>query len=526
MSFAYDKPIAGTLNEQNLLAFVSDAYLVHGMDVVQHRALPDFRDGLKPVHRRVLWSMYKLGAHHNKGTIKCARVVGEVIGLFHPHSNDAIYEALVNMTQAHSPIPSIFGSGNFGSWNATPAGMRYPECRLTKYADKMLLPPEYLEDGVTFYHPNYDGTTIEPLYLPSLLPNLLFNGTYGIAVGVNSIMPPFHPKGVMHLVKLALSGTKITAKMCAEHLKFNYVYGGHLDSTDSEITTYFREGRGSLKFGVDYTLDTVKRRMVINGITPNFKIERVIKQLENNDDVADIKDLSQGGEIIITIQLKPSVGGNYLRAATDKIYMRLLESQTFITNVTTRETEERARFWSTTIPELIMKWVEYRIDLEKRCQQRRMLDLQTDIDKQNLLILAAQNAMFITKTVRTKGIDPNPVISKQLKISAEETKYILGFTFQQISRLSEDMIRKKIADLTKLYNTAKRWFNRPTQKVLEDVNAVDLAMLLPEPVLVKTKSKIKPVVDDNDDLDPGEDYSEISEYAPNITRRNGRIKLR
>ena len=165
------------------------SYLEYAMSVIVSRALPDVRDGLKPVHRRILYAMSELGLDSNKRHVKSARVVGEVMGKYHPHGNMAIYDALVRMAQEFSlRLPLIDGQGNFGSLDGDPAAAeRYTECRLAKVAMAML---DDLEKDTVDFRPNYDESTFEPEVLPSRLPNLLVNGAGGIAVGMATNIPP------------------------------------------------------------------------------------------------------------------------------------------------------------------------------------------------------------------------------------------------------------------------------------------------------------------------------------------------
>src|SRR5918997_921138 len=184
---AFDRAGA-TVIDNPLITEIEDSYLEYAFSVIHSRALPDARDGLKPVHRRILWSMYEQGYRPDRAYVKSARVVGDVMGKYHPHGNDAIYDAMVRLAQDFSlNVPLIDGHGNFGSPDNGPAAERYTECRLSREA--MLLVGELDEDAVDFM-PNYDGSLREPTVLPAAFPNLLVNGTSGIAVGMATNMIP------------------------------------------------------------------------------------------------------------------------------------------------------------------------------------------------------------------------------------------------------------------------------------------------------------------------------------------------
>src|ERR1700674_4502683 len=181
----------GALNIQpvNIEEEMRKSYLEYSMSVIIGRALPDVRDGLKPVHRRILYTMQQMGLAPNRPTRKCARIVGEVMGKYHPHGNLAVYDALVRMAQPWSMrYPLVDGQGNFGSVDGDPpAAYRYTECRLTRLAERLLAD---IDKETVDFGPNYDGSQEEPEILPSLPPNLLINGSDGIAVGMATNIPP------------------------------------------------------------------------------------------------------------------------------------------------------------------------------------------------------------------------------------------------------------------------------------------------------------------------------------------------
>src|SRR3954447_11362408 len=180
----FEAPVASrTLAEE-----VESAFLDYSMSVIVSRALPDARDGLKPVHRRILWAMHDSGLRPDRAFVKCARVVGDVMGRFHPHGDSAIYESLVRMGQDFSLAhPLVDKHGNFGSPSDPPAAARYTECRLSPIAMELLAA---IDEGTVDFQPNYDGGDEEPCVLPGRFPNLFVNGIHGIAVGMATSIPP------------------------------------------------------------------------------------------------------------------------------------------------------------------------------------------------------------------------------------------------------------------------------------------------------------------------------------------------
>src|SRR5436853_1347662 len=211
-------------------------YLNYALSVITSRALPDVRDGLKPVQRRILYTMWQQSLTADVKHRKCAKVVGDVMGSFHPHGDSGLYETLVRMAQPFSlRYPLVDGSGNFGSLDGdNAAAMRYTECRLARISDEMLL--EIDQDTVTF-RPNYDGTKEEPVVLPARIPNLLVNGSTGIAVGMATNIPPHNLSEVCTaLVKMIDADLELTSAQLGKYIKGpDFPTGGEIMNTPQEI---------------------------------------------------------------------------------------------------------------------------------------------------------------------------------------------------------------------------------------------------------------------------------------------------
>jgi DNA gyrase/topoisomerase IV subunit A len=228
-SFTSEADIAEAANELaknkeiELQTEVSNSFLQYALSIILGRALPDARDGLKPVHRRILYAMSELGLVPNASHRKCARVVGEVLGKFHPHGDMAVYDALVRMAQVFSTgTPLIDGHGNFGSVDADPAAaMRYTECRLTRVAHEAML--EDLHQDTVDFLPNFDGNEMEPIVLPAKLPILLLNGCSGIAVGMATNVPPHNLKELMNACQAILESRREGAEALADDELFRIV---------------------------------------------------------------------------------------------------------------------------------------------------------------------------------------------------------------------------------------------------------------------------------------------------------------
>ena len=197
---------------------LKSSYIDYAMSVIIGRALPDVRDGLKPVQRRILYAMYEMGLKSDKPFRKCARIVGEVLGKYHPHGDAAVYEALVRLAQDFTMrYPLVEGQGNFGSIDGdSPAAMRYTEARLTKIAEEML---EDIDKDTVDFVPNFDATLKEPLVLPSRIPNLLVNGSSGIAVGMATNIPPHNLSEVCDAIAYCIENEDATVEDLLKFIK-------------------------------------------------------------------------------------------------------------------------------------------------------------------------------------------------------------------------------------------------------------------------------------------------------------------
>jgi len=288
------------------------SYLDYSMSVIIGRALPDVKDGLKPVHRRLLYHMYDMGLLHNRKHVKCAKVVGECMGRFHPHGDAALYDALVRMAQPFSlRYPLVDGQGNFGSVDGDPpAAMRYTECRLARIAEDLVADID--KDTVDFV-PNYDETTVEPTVLPSKIPNLLVNGANGIAVGMATNIPPHN---LTEIVDATITLVNSPATPLAEILKFvkgpDFPTAGIIHGR-SGIQEAYKTGRGRFMMRARAAIENItkeRQAIVVTEIPYQVNKARLIERiadLVNNkviDDVGDIRDESDRDGMRIVVELK------------------------------------------------------------------------------------------------------------------------------------------------------------------------------------------------------------------------------
>src|SRR5262245_49451620 len=241
-------PPGGPPDAVSLHEAAQSRYLNYALSVITSRALPDVRDGLKPVQRRILYTMWQQNLTADAKHRKCAKVVGDVMGNYHPHGDTALYETLVRMAQSFSlRYPLVDGSGNFGSLDGdNAAAMRYTECRLARISDEML--SEIDQDTVPF-RPNYDGTREEPVVLPARIPNLLINGATGIAVGMATSIPPHNLTEVCTaLVKMIDADLEMSAAQLRRYVKGpDFPTGGQIVNTPDEIKDIYETGSGTIR---------------------------------------------------------------------------------------------------------------------------------------------------------------------------------------------------------------------------------------------------------------------------------------
>ncbi|XP_027914502.1 DNA gyrase subunit A, chloroplastic/mitochondrial [Vigna unguiculata] len=309
----------------------TEAYMAYAMSVLLGRALPDVRDGLKPVHRRILFAMHELGLSSKKPFKKCARVVGEVLGKFHPHGDTAVYDSLVRMAQDFSlRSPLIQGHGNFGSIDADPpAAMRYTECRLDDLTEALLLAD--LEQDTVDFVPNFDNSQKEPSLLPARLPTLLLNGSSGIAVGMATNIPPHNLGEVVDVLCVLIHNPEATLQELLEYMPGPDFPTGGLIMGNLGILEAYRTGRGRVvirgKTDIELLDSKTKRTAIIIKEIPYQTnkaslVEKIAELVENKslDGISDIRDESDRSGMRIVIELKrgsdPSIVLNNLYRLT------------------------------------------------------------------------------------------------------------------------------------------------------------------------------------------------------------------
>ncbi|WP_373036102.1 DNA gyrase subunit A [Sulfurimonas sp.] len=295
----------------NIEETLQNSYLDYSMSVIVGRALPDVRDGLKPVHRRILYAMDKLNLSHGAKFKKSARIVGDVIGQYHPHGDTAVYDALVRMAQDFSMrMQLVDGQGNFGSVDGdSAAAMRYTEARMTKYAGELL---KDLEKNTVNMIDNYDGTTKEPDVMPTRVPNLLINGSSGIAVGMATNIPPHNPREILTALKALLANPDISLMEIMEHVKAPDFPTGGIIFGKKGIMDAYETGRGRIKVRAKTHIEQKAKKevIVIDELPYQVNKARLIENIANLvkdkmiDGVSEIRDESDRDGMRVVVELK------------------------------------------------------------------------------------------------------------------------------------------------------------------------------------------------------------------------------
>ena len=378
---------------------MSSSYLSYAMSVIVSRALPDVRDGLKPVHRRIIFAMYKGGYDWSKPFRKSARIVGDVIGKYHPHGDQSVYDALVRLVQDFSmSLPLIEGQGNFGSIDGDPpAAMRYTETKLGKIAQFLT---EDLEKNTVAYRNNYDETEREPVVLPSQYPNLLVNGAGGIAVGMATSIPPHNLGEVINATNAYITNKDITIAQLMKHIPGpDFPTGGVIIGTDI-IKQGYNKGRGSFKIRGEIEEEVLKNdksMLVIKSIpyqvNKSVLVERIAQLAREKkiEGISDIRDESNREGIRVVVELKRGVEGEAIRR---QLYKLTNIESSFGFN-TLAIVENKPKIFN--LKEFIVEFVKFR---EETLTKRVKFDLKKAEDRAHILIGIATSVENIDEVIK------------------------------------------------------------------------------------------------------------------------------
>lgn len=428
------------------------AYIDYSMSVIISRALPDARDGLKPVHRRVLYGMDELGVNYNKPYKKCARIVGDVLGKYHPHGDSSVYDTMVRMAQSWSlRYPMVDGQGNYGSVDGdSPAAMRYTEARLKRIAEDML--GDIKKDTVDF-QPNYDDSNEEPTVLPSKIPNLLVNGSSGIAVGMATNMAPHNLSEVVDGTIAYIENSEITIEELMEFIQAPDFPTGGLIYGYSGVKTAFETGRGRVMMRARATIEdnekTGRVQIIVTEIPYQVNKAEMIKKtagLVNDkkiEGVADIRDESDRKGMRIVYDLKrdaiPNVVLNTLFKYTQ------LQTSFSVNNVAL----VKGRPETMNLKDMIETFVEHRHEVVTRRTEFELKEAEKRAHILEGYIIALDNIDEVIEIIRGSK-DPDTArngLMDRFGLSEIQARAILDMRLQRLTGLERDKIEKEYNEL-------------------------------------------------------------------------------
>ena len=439
-----------TVNEKVVPVDIEDemrgSYIDYSMSVIVARALPDVRDGLKPVHRRVLFGMQELGLAANRAYKKSARIVGEVLGKYHPHGDTAVYDTMVRMAQDFSMrYPLVDGQGNFGSVDGdSPAAMRYTEARLARIAEEML---RDLQKNTVDFVPNFDDTLQEPSVLPAMVPNLLVNGTSGIAVGMATNIPPHNLTEVVDACVALIRDESLTDEKLMKFIKApDFPTGGIIYGYEG-VRSAYTTGRGRIVVRAKATIETGKndrQSIVITEIPYQVNKANLIEKIadlineKKLEDIADIRDESDRDGLRIAIDLKRDANAEVI---LNNLYKHTQMQATFGV-IMLALVEGRPKIL--TLKEMLRRFIDHRNEVVVR---RSKFELEEAEKRAHILegyIIALDNIDAIVRLIKaSKDVDTARAgLMKKFKLSEIQAKAILDMRLQRLTGLE----RKKIED--------------------------------------------------------------------------------
>lgn len=470
-----NKAVVEKIKEVPLLKFARKNYYEYGISVLEDRAFPDFRDGMNPVNRRLLWASFEMGIRSNAKFVKSARIVGSTLGLYHPHGDSSVYGALVKMTNTNTAVALFQGEGNWGSLSDKSfAAMRYTEARLSKFADEVLFNKFYTP--VIDFVPNYDGSSKEPLLLPALLPIALINGRFGIAPGAQTNIPICEYKSILRALYEIYQGQEITPKYLYKTLKFRSTYGGFEEAVEDEENKALRESvftspEGKVTLYSELSYDEKNHTVTVSKFARDSDMEKLIVSLSDVEGIASVQDASSTKDYYgkLVIQFKKGLKDKQYDLLKRYVKKELSSRESYVLNFTERYVDQTGQSAAKVVPmsltETLTRWIEWRTDLERKACQYWINEDSKEIRRLELLLQAVDLIDFILSLLKNEKLDTEQVYetySKKAKCAVDEAKYVFSRPIISLRKLEKsDLLdqKKKVeankAKLEKRYKNPK-----------------------------------------------------------------------
>ena len=430
-------PLADALGER---------YLSYALSTIMSRSLPDVRDGLKPVHRRLLYAMRLLRLDPGQGFKKCARVVGDVIGKYHPHGDVAVYDALVRLAQEFAArYPLVEGQGNFGSLDGdNAAAMRYTEARLTEVAQALL---EGLDENAVDFRPTYDGEGEEPVVLPANFPNLLANGAAGIAVGMATSIPP-HNAGelcaaLLHLIKFPRA---TIGKLCEFVPGPDFPTGGVLAEGRAAIIEAYAAGRGSLRVRAKWRAEKLEHgqfRIVVTEVPFQVQKARLIERIAElvmSKKLALLADVRDESAEDVRIVLEPRSRNVDPAVLMESLFRQTELEARFPLNMNVLDARNTPRVMN--LREVLQAFLDHRHEVLVRRSKHRLANIDLRLEILAGYLVAYLNIDAMIKVIRTAD-DPKAVMIKRWNLSDAQAEAILNMRLRALRKLEEIEIQRE-----------------------------------------------------------------------------------
>lgn len=442
---------------------LSERYLIYAMSTITARSLPDLRDGLKPVHRRLLWAMRLLKLDPSQGYKKCARVVGDVIGKYHPHGDQSVYDAMVRLAQTFSlRYPLVDGQGNFGNIDGdNAAAYRYTEARLTKTAIELM---NGLDENAADFRPTYNGEDEEPEVMPGLFPNLLANGASGIAVGMATSIPSHNVAEIIDAATLLIDEPTASHEQIMGIIQGpDFATGGLLVDSKDVISAAYASGRGAMRVRARFSTGRDEAgnweqtgvekqsggtwQLVVSEIPYQVQKGKLIEQIAQL--IADkklpiLEDIRDESDELIRIVLVPK-SRNVDPEDLKNALFRLTDLETrFSLNLNVLDAERTPRVMG--IGEVLRHWLHHQLEVLVRRSQHRLDKIDSRLELLAGYIIAFLNLDRIIEIIRTED-EPKPVMMEEFQLNDRQAEAILNMRLRSLRRLEEMELRRELGEL-------------------------------------------------------------------------------
>jgi topoisomerase IV subunit A len=445
-------PFAADVRPVDLKDALGERYLAYALSTIMARSLPDVRDGLKPVHRRLLWAMQQLKLDPASGFKKCARVVGDVIGKYHPHGDQSVYDALVRLAQDFAQrYPLVDGQGNFGNIDGdNAAAMRYTEARLTEVAAELM---RGLDENAVDFRQTYDGEGEEPVVLPAAFPNLLANGSAGIAVGMATNIPPHNIveicNALLHLIKTPNARVATLVDLMPGP---DFPTGGILVESRETLVQAYETGRGSMRVRARWAVEELPRGMwqiVVTEIpyqVQKSKLIEKIAELLQAKKLALLADVRDESDENVRVVLEPKSKTVDAKVLMESLFRNTELETRFALNMNVLDAENTPRVMD--LKEVLQAFLDHRHVVLKRRAEHRLGQIDRRLEILAALLVAYLNIDAVIKLIRNED-EPKPLMMKKWGLTEVQAEAILNMRLRSLRKLEEIEIRKENDALTK-----------------------------------------------------------------------------